>query len=72
MIFMAEEKEKIKRKINKKIYMLNGNKNLVYQFKIKDLQIILMLSILMICLSSKVWVDNKNVSSKIILQLLQH
>ena len=54
MIFMAEEKEKIKRKINKKIYMLNGNKNLVYQFKIKDLQIILMLSILMICLSSKV------------------
>ena len=72
MIFMAEEKEKIKRKINKKIYMLNGNKNLVYQFKIKDLQIILMLSIHMICLSSKVWVDNKNVSSKIILQLLQH
>ena len=72
MIFMAEEKEKIKRKINKKIYMLNGNKNLVYQFKIKDLQIILMLSIHMICLNSKVWVDNKNVSSKIILQLLQH
>ena len=49
MIFMVEERETIKKKIHKKIYMLNGNKNLVFLFKIKVQLIILMLNIHMIC-----------------------
>ena len=49
MIFTAEEKEITKKKILKKIYMLNGNKNPDFLYKIKVQQIILMLNIHMIC-----------------------
>lgn len=49
MMIMVREKINKRRKINKKTYISNGNKNLAFKFKVKEYKIIQMLNNLIIC-----------------------